>query len=302
MELRHLLYFKTVAEQLHFRKAASKLFISQPPLSRQIKELEEELGVKLFDRNNKKVSLTDAGQYFMKETELLFSHLEESKRMARQIHEGVSGKLRIGYISSVYHNNLIEVLKGIPEVYPYVKTRIYEVPGSRQIKALEDGRLDIGIVRAPVGSEKLKVISLFEDPFRVVVPGSFPPFKNSEELHKYLKKQPFIFFNQDYAPDYYQKLMEICRRMGFIPEIAHEANNVHSILRLVENGLGVSIVPASLREQYASLNLSFLNPDTGNVFTEVVIAYREEKRHPAAAWFIEKYLELYGKGDQKPGK
>lgn len=93
MELRHLLYFKTVAEELHFTKAAIRLFISQPPLSRQIKELEQELGVQLFTRNNKRVTLTDAGKYFKNEVDAIFAQLEESKNIVRQIHLSVSGEL-----------------------------------------------------------------------------------------------------------------------------------------------------------------------------------------------------------------
>ena len=149
MELRHLLYFKTVAEELHFRNAASKLFISQPPLSRQIKELEEELGAQLFERNNKRVNLTPAGEYLKKEAEKIFAQLEENKQIVKQIHQGINGKLRIGYISSTYHHQLVNVLKEIPALYPFVKTKLYEVPTTKQIKALEEGKLDIGILRAP---------------------------------------------------------------------------------------------------------------------------------------------------------
>jgi DNA-binding transcriptional LysR family regulator len=98
MELRHLHYFKTVATHLHFRKAAAELFISQPPLSRQIRELEEELGVQLFERKNKRVSLTDAGRYFKDEVDALFARVEESKSIVRQIHLSESGELKIGYI------------------------------------------------------------------------------------------------------------------------------------------------------------------------------------------------------------
>lgn len=293
MELRHLLYFKTVAEELHFRNAASKLFISQPPLSRQIKELENELGARLFERNNKKVVLTDAGKYLKREADQLFSRLNENRIVVKQIHEGVSGKLRIGYISSTYHIHLIKILKEIPAVFPFVKTKLYEIPTSRQLKALEDGNLDIGIVRTPVQSEKLKITPLFEDPFVVVLPTSPSPCSDPEALAQYLKGQHFIFFNQDYAPDYHRKLMEICQRLGFTPEITHEANNIHSILRLVESGLGVAIVPQSARDQYATAKLSFIDLPPMPISTEVVIAYKAENAHPAAKWFIEKYCGLF---------
>ena len=298
MELRHLLYFKTVAEELHFRNAASRLCISQPPLSRQIKELEEELGVKLFERNNKRVILTPAGEYLKKETEKIFSQLEESKTIAKQIQAGVNGKLRIGYISSTYHHQLVNVLKEIPAVFPFVRTKLYEVPTAKQIKALEEGKLDIGILRTPVDSEKLKLITLFNDPFVVVIPKSEQVFSATEALKKFLAHQHFIFFNQDYAPDYHRKLVEICQRLGFTPDITHEANNIHSILRLVESGLGVSIVPQSVRHQYATAKLLFIDLPPMPISTEVVIAYKAENAHPAAKWFIEKYCGLFsGKDD-----
>lgn len=289
MELRHLLYFKTVAEHLHFRKAAAELFISQPPLSRQIRELEEELGVQLFVRNNKRVVITDAGKYFKDEVDAIFARLEESKSIVRQIHLSESGELKIGYISSVYEHQLAEVLKSMREVFPYIKTRLYEVPTVKQIEALEQGKLDVGILRTPVHSQKLKLRSLFFDPFTVVIPSAKREFANQKELSGFIKNSPFIFFDKDYAPDYYNKLIEICERMGFKPNIVHEANNVHSILQLIEAGLGVSILPSSLNQQYHALDVSFINLSDIPIATEVVLAYKESNSNPALKWFIEKY-------------
>lgn len=292
MELRHLLYFKTVAEELHFTKAAAKLFISQPPLSRQIKELEEELEVQLFVRSNKRVALTNAGKYFKAEVDAMFAKLEESKEVVRKIHEGVSGELKIGYISSVYQSHLAEILKLMHQEFPYLKTSLFEVPTLAQIKELEHGGLDVGILRAPVLSDKLKVESLFFDPFVVVIPLTDQTIDARNGLADFLKKSPFIFFNKDFAPQYNQKLMEICQRMGFSPDITHEANNVHSILQLVEAGLGVSILPLSLKKQYAQLKVSFIEFDAIPVNTEVVLAYKESNKNPALTWFIKHYAEL----------
>ncbi|MGY0040999.1 LysR family transcriptional regulator [Pedobacter sp. NJ-S-72] len=289
MELRHLLYFKTVAEELHFTRAAAKLFISQPPLSRQIKELEEELNVQLFARNNKRVALTDAGKYFKTEVDAILSRLEESKSIARQIHLSVSGELKIGYISSVYQSYLAEILKLMRKEFPYVKTGLFEMPTITQIEALEQGKLDVGILRAPVLSEKLVVETLFFDPFVVVIPLSEQKFKTSEELADLLKKSPFIFFNKEFAPHYNNKLIEICKRMQFTPDITHEANNVHSILQLVEAGLGVSILPLSLKKQYDYLKISFIELDDIPVNTEVVVAYKHANRNPALKWFVDNY-------------
>src|SRR5690606_6982821 len=120
MELRHLIYFQKVAEVLHFSKAAALLHISQPPLSRQIKELEQELGVVLFNRTNKRVSLTEAGAYFLRQSEEMLSALERSKQTVRQIHESVSGELRIGYISSTPKGSLARVLHQLSGQFPFL--------------------------------------------------------------------------------------------------------------------------------------------------------------------------------------
>jgi DNA-binding transcriptional LysR family regulator len=289
MELRHLQYFRVVAEELHFRRAASRLCISQPPLSRQIRELEEALGAVLFERNNKRVALTDAGQYFKKEMDGLFSRLAQSRNTVRRIHEADSGELRIGYISSTYQRHLADCLKAIRTIFPYVKTSLYEVPTVKQVRALQEGKLDIGIMRAPIHSDKLKQITLFRDPFVVVMPKTDTVFENPDALGAYLKEQPFVFFNKEYAPEYQRQLEEICQRMGFSPNVDHEANNVHSILRRVENGLGVSVVPQSLQEQYAFLNLSYFPLSALSVTTEVVMAYHPEQSHPAIEWFLAHY-------------
>jgi DNA-binding transcriptional LysR family regulator len=287
MEIRHLIYFKMVAEHLHFRNAANALFISQPPLSRQIKELEDELGARLFIRNNKRVILTDAGKYFLDEVNKILACLAESKHTVKQIHEAESGELKIGYISSLYQSHMADVLKAMRTAFPFVRTSLYERPTVKQIEALEQGKLDVGILRAPVHSAKLKVRSLFFDPFMVVMQPGTEKFKNDEALGAYIKSKPFIFFNKEYAPHYHDNLIEICNRLGFNPEIIHEANNVHSILQLVEAGLGISILPLSVKNDNS--NLRFVLLDKMPVKTEVVLAYKAGNKNAALNWFIENY-------------
>ncbi len=290
MELRHLKYFKTVAEELHFGKAATRLFIAQPPLSRQIKELENELGVLLFLRKNKQVSLTEAGKYLLKEVDAIFSRLEDSKSVIRQLHKGESSELNIGYISSVYQQRLADALIDMRSIYPIVKTSLFEMPTFSQIQALEQGTLDVGILRAPVHSSKLVIKTLFFDPFMVVVPKLKTKLKQYE-IADYIKNKPFVFFNKNFAPHFSNKLIEICERMGFVPEITHEVNNTHSILQLVGAGLGVTILPASLKDQYAYLNLSFLVIDNIPIHTEVVLAYNSINKSPALSWFIANFYQ-----------
>ncbi|WP_295675814.1 LysR family substrate-binding domain-containing protein [uncultured Mucilaginibacter sp.] len=225
------------------------------------------------------------------EVAAIFAHLEESKSIVKQIHKSESGELKIGYISSVYQSHLADVLIAMRDVFPHIKTNLFEIPTLMQIKALEQGSLDVGILRAPVHSKQLKVQSLFFDPFMVVIPASELKFETQEDLADYLNRSPFIFFNKDFAPRYNDKLIEICGRMGFNPGIVHEANNVHSILQLIEAGLGVSILPCSLRQQYSYLNVSFIGLENIPVNTEVVLAYKQTNKSVALKWFIEHYQE-----------
>lgn len=294
MELRHLLYFKTVAEELHFRKAAQKLFISQPPLSRQIRELEEELGARLFERDNKRVSLTPAGLYFKKQVEQIFSLLTESKQVVKQLHDNLSGELKIGYISSTYHKHLMDTLKEMRKVFPFLSVKLFEIPTIKQVKALEEGKLDIGIMRAPLNSEKLEVITLFHDPFILAVPEALIVPEEFSKRSSYLAAQPFIFFNREYAPVYYQQLQEICQRIGFVPEISHEANNIHSILRLVEHGAGVSILPRSVKNHFPYLKISYIDLSDLQETTEVVMAFKAHQNE-AIPWFTQRFAEFFKK-------
>jgi DNA-binding transcriptional LysR family regulator len=274
---------------LHFRKAADILCISQPPLSRQIKELEQELGALLFSRKDRRVSLTDAGKFFKAEVDVILARLEETKDLVRQIHNSDSGELKIGYISSVYQSRLADALKEMRDIFPHFRTNLFEIPTVTQIQGLEQGTLDVGILRGPVESHRLSVKTLFFDPFMVAMPAGENGYQSRKKLVAYLKNQPFIFFSKAIAPHYHEKLMEICARLGFVPDIVHEANNVHSILQLVEAGLGISILPHSLKQKYGYLNVSFIKLDDIPINTEVVLAYKQSNKKAALKWFIENY-------------
>ena len=288
MGLRHLIYFKTVAELLHFSKAAEQLHISQPPLTRQMKELENELGVLLFFRNNKRVTLTDAGRFFLGECDSLIRHLERSKQLVKQIHESVSGDFRIGYISSTPLRSLATLLQQLKNQFPLLKTRLYELPTTKQISALEEGKLDVGILRAPVTSALLEITPLWEDPFALVSTAASTYSPNVTDL----SDTPFISYNRDYAPFYHQQFIACCSRIGFTPQVIHECNNIHSILRLVESGLGVAIVPSSIKKQYTNLNLRFTELDDIQLRTQIVMAHHRQTEHPALVSF-KKFSHLF---------
>ncbi|PBJ14196.1 LysR family transcriptional regulator [Flavobacterium sp. ACN6] len=275
MEFRHLKYFLAVAEELNFTKASEKLFISQPPLSRQIAELEEELQAKLFIRNNKKVELTEAGKYFEKEVKALFQHLERISVKTKKIAENVSGEFRIAYISSIYSSVISELIKHLKEQFPYVNFKLFEVSTTKQIDALEQGKIELGIIRSPIKSPKIKSQLWFKDGFSVVYNKSVMQINSEKEIPN-LKDETFVFFNKDYAPHYHEVLLQLCAFYGFTPKIIHEANNINSIVQLVKNGLGISIVPSNIARNNHDPEIAFIELKKVNLFTDVSLITSKE--------------------------
>lgn len=257
MELRHLRYFVAVAEELNFTKASKRLFISQPPLSRQIKELENEIGVPLFIRNNKRVVLTEAGRYFKQEITTQLQTLEAIVLKTRKIGENLSGEYRIGYISSTFSNTMTRLVQFLMDKYPYLNIKLYEVSTKKQVFALEQSKLDLGVIRAPITSTKVDSRLWFKDSFSLVYNNHIIRMQVTDL--KELENEVFVFFNKDYAPTFYSLLLQICSHHGFDPNVVHESNNVNSIIQLVRNGLGVSIVPSSIKSNHSYPELSYLD-------------------------------------------
>jgi DNA-binding transcriptional LysR family regulator len=275
MELRHLKYFLAVAEEQNFTKAAEKLFISQPPLSRQIAELEEEIQARLFIRNNKKVALTEAGKYFKNEVTALFQNLERITAKTKKIAENVSGEFRIAYISSIYSAVISDLIKHLKEQFPYVNFKLFEVSTTKQISALEQGKIDLGIIRSPVKSPKIKSQLWFQDGFSVVYNKNMIQIKSEKDIPD-LKEETFVFFNKDYAPHYHEVLLELCAFYGFEPQVVHESNNINSIVQLVKNGLGVSIVPSNIAKNNSDAEIGFIELKKVNLYTDVSLITSKE--------------------------
>ncbi|MGJ1416257.1 LysR family transcriptional regulator [Sphingobacterium multivorum] len=280
MEIRHLIYFKTVAEELHFGRAAERLFMSQPPLSRQIKDLEDELGVILFFRTNKRVELTEAGKYFLEEVVEILQNIEHSKTITKQIHNNISGEFKLGYISSTPKKMLATVLKQIQLKFPYLRVSLFETSTQKQKLALENGKLDLGIMRAPIYSSELLTTPLFEDPM-VIVGHSQVEFNAINFFN-----ESFISFNQKYASEYHRLVINTCNRMGFEPKIVHQSNSMSSILELVSQGLGLAVVPSSTIKQYPHLNLKIMKLEDMDSKTEVILVSNIKSKNSALGEFI----------------
>lgn len=275
MELRHLRYFLAVAEELNFTKAAEKLFISQPPLSRQIIELEEEIQARLFIRNNKKVELTEAGKYFKEEVTALFQHLERITIKTQKIAQNVSGEFRIAYISSIYSAVISELIQHLKVQFPYVNFKLFEISTTKQIDALEQGKIDLGIIRSPIKSTQIKAQLWFQDGFSVVYNKRLIQINSEKEIPN-LKEETFVFFNKNYAPHYHEVLLELCAFYGFAPKVVHESNNINSIVQLVKNGLGISIVPSNIAKNNQDPEIGFIELKKVNLMTDVSLITSKE--------------------------
>lgn len=287
MELRHLIYFKAVAEELNFRKAAERLFISQPGLSRQIKQLEEMLEVQLFERDQKHVELREAGRYLLAEVDFVLNHLEMTKSQLKLIDAGKVGELRIGFLGSASNQVLPDLLKKLNQLEPLITSSLEELSNAVQVEMVQKDKLDLGFVRLASVPSDVKMKTVMRDTFSLVVPKIHSiQTKDFRSLGQF-SEESFILFSSDYSNYYFEQITGICRKAGFSPRIRHKSVHALTIFKLVENGLGVAIVPTSLKEGY-ELNVRFMEIPNISEFTELSVIWKAENRNPA----LQKVLPL----------
>ena len=260
IEHRHLRYFLAVAEELHFRKAAEKLFISQPGLSRQIKQMEQDLGVTLFERNNRRVALTKTGDYLQKELQINLKNLEDILAHSKLIHHGKEGHLTLGFVGSAMLQIIPAILKQFNSKFPKVMFKLEEMDNQKQIEGLLSQEIDVGFVRLERVPRSLEIHTVLKETFCLVLPKNHPVNKRNFKNLSQFKDSPFILFDPEYSASYYEKVMQIFDGCGFAPIISHNTIHASSIYKLVENNLGVSIVPKSLQFGY-DMNVKFIELD-----------------------------------------
>ena len=245
MELRHLRYFVAVAELGSVSRAAEKLFIAQPPLSTQIKQLEDEVGVKLLLRYPRGVRLTEAGSAFLAEAKDLLARSERAKRLARHKNSMLGGAVRIGYVPSAGHTILPRLLDQMRQIRPDAEIDVREMITPQQVQALCTGEIDVGLARAPINSGRIAVLVKLDDPFCLALPlGHALSGKGPIDLRA-AADCTFISSARHRAPTYFDQALGLCSDAGFSPELRYEASTLYGVLDLVGAGLGVAIVPAS---------------------------------------------------------
>lgn len=278
IELRHLHYFKVLAEELHFRRAAERLFIAQPGLSRQIKQLEDYYQAQLFERDKRKVSLTPAGQYLQMEVDLLFNQLGKIKEQVEKIDEGKLTSLKLGFIGSAVQTVLPELLVSLKHEQPLIDITLNELSNEFQLEMLLKNELDFGFVRMEKAFPPLKSIPVLTDHFSLVVPKDAKN-KNIKKVDILdYQKESFILFSKDYSSSYYNLVMSIFYDHGFEPHVTLKTVNALSIFNLVSQGLGVAIVPSSLKKGYHT-HVDFLDLSHLPQRTTLSLVWNEENRN-----------------------
>lgn len=290
MEIRQLMYFIAVAEELHFGKAAKKLGMTQPPLSQQIMNLEESLNVKLFHRTKRKVTLTEAGQYFYREVNKIQGSLDSVVQNTKLIDSGMLGMLKIG-IGPDY-GTLTKILKVYEKEYPNVQIQLEQMPTSEQLIALEKKEIQIGLLPGPIERKNIESKVVAEYPFKVVLPVNHPLAKERDGIDLIdLQEENFIMTPRDIGSAYYDAILNICNKAGFNPRIRKITHELQTIIPLVAANMGVAIVPEMLgyfqREEVVFMPINNCEDTLKNC-----IAWNAEARSPLIDLFIEIVQEI----------
>lgn len=246
IELRHLRYFLAVAEELHFGRAAQRLNISQPPLSQQIMQLEQEIAAKLFTRTNRSVQLTPAGQQFLSDARAILQQVEQAAGRAARLERGEEGELRIGFTSSAPFTGLVsDALYQFRQRWPQVHIQMQEINTRQQLVPLHEGQLDLGVMRNTLLPPDLRHQLLLREPLRAVVHWAHPLADAESISISELANEPFVFFDPQGGTALHGEILSLLHRYYIKPYIMQEVGEAMTILGLVATGLGVSILPAS---------------------------------------------------------
>lgn len=247
MELRHLRYFITVAEELHFGRAAQRLHIAQPPLSQQIRQLEEELGVILFHRTKRSVQLTDAGQVFLEEAKQVLIQAAQAVQAAQRASRGEIGQLVVSFVSSAAYNVLPKILQAFRARFPEVNLALHELTTDKQLQGLRDGWIDVGFLRPPIEDDTLSLATIFQESLVVALPEIHPLSRQPQVPLKALINEFFILFPRPLGPKLYDQIVGLCQQAGFSPNVVQEAIQMQTIVSLVAAEIGIALVPASVQ-------------------------------------------------------
>jgi DNA-binding transcriptional LysR family regulator len=287
MDLRRLRYFVTVAEELHFGRAAEKLHMSQPPLSIQIRALEEELGVTLLNRTQRHVALTQAGHALLQEARKILAQVEQAVLTTRRAGRGEIGELALGFISVADYNVLPIVLREFRRRFPLVNLSLRESTTDVQIEDLAAGRIDVGFVLPPISAPGIVSAAILREPLIAALPQRHPLAARPGKIPlSALATSPFILFPRRMAPGLYDAVVSFCRAAGFSPQVGQEAVQMQTIVSLVSAELGVALIPRSL-ENLQRTGVVYRALRERSPAIEIHLAWRHADTLPALRLFLD---------------
>jgi DNA-binding transcriptional LysR family regulator len=284
MELRQLRYFIVLSEELHFNRAAKRLHLSQPPLTRQIRQLEDELGVSLVYRTTRKVELTDAGHAFANEARQIMARVAHASGLASQANRGIVGQLVLGY-TPARTNMVAKVVKAFGKLCPNVRMSLRDMTGNN-IQLIRDGRIDVGFFSLPVEKTGLIVETLLREKYVVAMPKNHRLAERQSISIRELTKEPNLLFPRYTNPVGYDIVVGLCQTRGLSLNIVLEVENVHMRVELVREGFGVCVLRTSTAEALHGSDIVF-RPLQNSPILEVGMAYSLENRSHALPLFTD---------------
>ena len=268
MEFRHLRYFVVLAQELHFGRAAKRLNISQ---------LENSLGVELLERNNHGVKLTPAGEKFRIAAHHLLDEASSAMQQARDIGSGLTSRIRIGFVGSMMFRQLPEKLLSFQKKFPHVQIELKELNSMTQIESFARRQIDLGFVHTTNIPQDLKQELFMSEQFVFCVPEKHSLARSKRFDARLLKDDPLIIFSQGASPDYYERVLNLCREINFNPIVLHEVRHWLSVVSLVSKGLGIALVPKSLIDAHIA-GVSFVKLPPSSILSEVFMLWNERKK------------------------
>lgn len=291
MNLRQLRYFVVLAEELSFTRAADRLNISQPPLSQQIAQLEEELGVKLFERSSRRVELTEPGRIFLADTRTTLERIKRATIRVRAVEQGLAGRIEVGLSSSHFLGPLPRLIFKYSRTHPNVQVTLNEMRPADQLEAVLERRIDVGISRAEVDDRLLCSLPLWHDPAVVALPLGHRLSSRQELRIADLSKERFVLLRRGGSP-FAKRIFERCAEAGFMPVIAQTVEEIPAQLYLVAAGLGIAIVPQSAHARISGITSCKLT-DTA-VKADVYGVMRRDNDKKALRAFLKEAQQLTG--------
>jgi DNA-binding transcriptional LysR family regulator len=301
MELRHLRYFVAVAEERHVTRAAERLGIQQPPLSQQIKALESELGIALFKRVPRGVELTVGGVVFLKEARAVLASVGRAGTKALRAARGEEGEIAMGFTSSALtHPIAREAIRSQRITHPAVTLELHEGNAAELTESVAKGDLTVAIVRAPVARPPNVVFrELLRERMLLVLPADHPLVSGKRARRRFslreLADEPFVLVRRPGAPGMYSSLIAACQRAGFTPRIAAEVERMLTNITMVAAGVGVSIVPGSMRDVHRESVTYCELTDAPELVAPITLLCRRDESDPSALHFMQLLARLAGK-------